>query len=375
MNILERLSTHRKALHPIPELGFECIKTSAYIEAQLQALGYTTQRYAKTGVVAHKQGKSNRCIAFRSDMDGLPIHEESDYAYPSLHPCTMHACGHDGHMSTLLSFAELIKEEETDLSVLFIFQPAEEGPGGAQVMIEEGLFEDYPCEAIFGLHLDPSLEMGKIGFVKGEMMASSVELKIHIQGQSAHAASPQEGIDAIFVASQAISAYQSIVSRSLDPKETCVLSLGTIEGGEAQNVIAKSVSMKGTIRAYQDPIFDLALSRLHQIHQGLEAMYGVKIQMEAIRTYPAVINDAKLFRLIYSNFEASKSKRIPKMMFAEDFSDYQKVIPGLFVMLGIKDEYAVFPLHHAKFNFREEALLTGVDYYRSVLDIYSKLSD
>ncbi len=371
MTRLDFLTKHRRALHQIPELGLECELTAQYLEKQLQSFGYQTKRYAKTAVIAFKQGKVNQAIAFRSDTDALPIPENSGVDFVSKHKGCMHACGHDAHMSMVLRLAYELKDEDLNKSVLFVFQPGEEGPGGARVLVEEGLFNDYDVEAIFGLHVYHGVESGKIALVDGPMMASSDELIITVEGKSAHAAAPQDGIDAILASTHLIQAYQSIVSRTLNPLDTCVLTIGTIEGGEAQNVLAGQVKMTGTIRAFSEDVFEIAEKRLAEINSGIEQMFNVKVSADIKRTYPPVINPHDLFEKVNVALNPNDVVYLKPMMFAEDFSFYQKAIPGFFAMVGING-YGTgdYPLHHAKFNLDERSLETGVEYYQRIIDTF-----
>lgn len=374
MEALDFFVTHRRALHQIPELGFECEQTALYLEKQLQSWGYTTFRLAKTGVIAVKQGREKGAIGFRSDIDALPVTEETNLAFSSKTKGNMHACGHDGHMSILLRFAY-----ETSLlpsfkkSLVFVFQPAEEGPGGAKVLIEENLIDRFSIEMMFGLHVYPNLKAGQLGLVDGPMMASSMEFIIDLNGKSAHAASPHESLDAMVAQAMLIQAYQSIPSRSVDPLDTCVLTVGTIHGGEAQNVIAKNIQLKGTVRAFSEDVFSVVEKRMIDIHEGIELSTGVKIKAQMNRTYPAVINDSSLYQDVKRLLDPSKVVLLRPMMFAEDFSYYQKAVPGFFVMMGIQtDTNGKYPLHHAMFDFDESVLKTGSDYFMTLANHFAQ---
>ncbi len=373
MNRLDFLKTHRQALHQIPELGLECELTATYLEKQLHSFGYTTKRYAKTAVIAFKQGKVNQAIAFRSDTDALPIKEATSHNFKSKHQGHMHACGHDAHMSMVLRLAYELKDEDLEKSILFVFQPGEEGPGGARILVQEGLFEDYNVEAIFGLHVYYGVESGKIGLVNGPMLASSDEVLIEVTGKSAHAAAPHDGIDAILASTHLIQAYQSIVSRTLNPLDTCVLTIGTIEGGEAQNILAGQVKMTGTIRAFTEDVFELAERRVSEINEGIEKSFGVKVKAQLNRTYPPVNNPQDLFDKVKASLNEDDYVILQPMMFAEDFSFYQEAIPGFFAMLGINGYGSgQYPLHHAQFDLDERSLETGVEYYKKIVDTFAR---
>lgn len=373
MERLEFLETHRRNLHQIPELGLECELTATYIEKQLHSFGYETKRYAKTAVIAFKQGEVDLALAFRSDTDALPINEANHHEYVSHHSGHMHACGHDAHMSMLLRLADELKDEKLHKSILFIFQPGEEGPGGARVLIEEGLFKDYEVEAIFGLHVYHALEAGQIGLIDGPMLAMSGEVIVNVEGKGAHAAAPHDGIDAILASSQLIQAYQSIVSRNVNPLETCVLTIGTIHGGEAQNILAGHVQMTGTIRAFDEDLFQYVEKRMEEIGQGVALSQNVKVTTIIKRTYPPVVNPHHLYEMVKNALDKDDYTLLKPMMFAEDFSFYQQVLPGFFAMIGINGYgKGQFPLHHPEFDLDEKALVNGVKYYKAIVDKYAR---
>jgi amidohydrolase len=359
---------HRRTLHQIPELAFDLFKTHAYVKDILVSLGYEIEVLAQTGIVAVKRGTTKDFVAFRSDMDALPVTEQTGVEFASTHPGAMHACGHDGHMSMLLGFAEYISTKTIEQSVLLIFQPAEEGPGGAKVMIEEGLFERYDIKRIYGFHVYPELEEGVVGLVDGPMMPQNAEFDLVVRGRSAHGAQPHKGIDAIVAASQFVQTTQTIVSRTTHSHQSAVVTIGTIEGGEARNIIAGSVSMSGTIRAFDPPTYELIKQRLREIAKGIEQTFGVTIELDIVDYYPPVINDSILVKEVSSLFQLNESQMIEPMMFSEDFAFYQQHVPGCFMMLGTKNEAKGFtaPLHNNQFNFTDEVLLQGVEAYRRI---------
>lgn len=359
---------HRRSLHQIPELAFDLYKTHEYVKNALVSYGLEIKVYAKTGIVAAVKGQTDDYIAFRSDMDALPVSEQTGVSFASTHPGAMHACGHDGHMSILLGFAEWLSTKQLHQSVLLIFQPAEEGPGGAKVMIDEGLFQDFNVKSIFGFHVYPELEEGLIGLVEGPMMPQNAEFDITITGLSAHGAQPHKGIDAIVAASQLVQAYQSIVARSTHALQAAVVTIGTIGGGEARNIIAGEVKLSGTIRAYDPATYELIKSRMHEICSGIESMYGVSIDNQIVDYYPPVINDKGLVTTVASSLDSSKYRYVEPMMFSEDFAFYQQVVPGCFMMLGTMNEAKGYtaPLHNNKFNFTDEVLMNGIETYQAL---------
>lgn len=369
--LLETLTQTRRDLHQIPELGFDLPKTSAYVQNALKVMGYDPIVMAQSAVIAVKPGKSEDAISFRADMDALMVSEQTGQAYASTHPGQMHACGHDAHMAMLLAFAQSVaKKPPFNHTLVFVFQPAEEGPGGAKVLVEEGLIERFNIKKIFGMHVFPGLDEGIIGLADGPMMAQSLELDITIHGKSAHAAEPDQGIDAMVAAAQLILAYQSIVSRNVDPLETAVVTLGTIQGGEAPNIIPKTVRLTGTARGFSPTVMALLRRRMTEINEGIAKASGCTIQAILTDTYPAVINDSALFASLKGHLTCPIVIVKPKM-FAEDFSYYQQKVPGLFAMLGTRNQALkmTHPIHSAKFDLDEKALVTGVDFYTQVLSI------
>lgn len=359
----------RRRLHKVPEIGFQEVQTSKIIKEYLTKFGYECITVAKTGVIAIKKGKENSTIAFRSDMDALQIEEKTGVDFQSQNKGFMHACGHDAHMTILIGFAEYMsKLENLNKNIMFIFQPAEESPGGAKVIVEEGVLKTYNVESIFGLHVYPELDEGKIGLTSGAMMAQNAEINITINSKSSHGAMPHLGIDGIYVASQLIQSYQSVISRNIDPLESAVITLGKITGGDVRNIIANKVSIEGTVRAFNSKIFNQIRNRLVEINKGLEEMFKVDINFDFIEFYPAVINDEKLFNLVKNNLCDDEYEVIKPIMTAEDFSYYQKEIPGLFMMLGTRNlqKGYVHPLHSCYFNFDENVLEKGVYLYINI---------
>lgn len=357
----------REYLHSIPETGFNEVKTSQFIKDELKKIGFEVNSIAKTGVIGYRKGKTTKkAIAFRADMDALEVLEETGLSYASKEKGKMHACGHDGHMSILLGFAMyLSKFKEIERDVVLIFQPAEEGPGGAKVILNEGLLEKYNIDCIFGLHILPDLEEGKIGVKSGSLMAATGEFDIIIKSKGGHGAMPHTAIDGIYVASQLINGYQSIVSRNIEPIEGAVVTIGKIEGGKARNIIADEIKMEGTIRAFDSEVYNIIKKRMKDINEGLEKMYSVDIDMRIRDMYPAVVNDEELYNILKEVLEEKEIIEMKPMMISEDFSFYQKEIPGLFFMLGSRNEKLgyTYPLHNAHFNFNEEILTKGVKVY------------
>ncbi len=368
-DLREKVIKHRIELHRFPESGFCEYKTSNYIINQLEEIGYKTKRVASTGVIAFKKGLENESVAFRADIDGLKVTEKTNISYSSQIDGFMHACGHDGHTAILLGFAEYIfKMNYLKKGILFIFQPAEENPGGAEEIVKEGIFETYNVKAVFGLHIYPELEQGKIGLRAGAMTAQSGEFDIAIKGKSGHGAMPHKANDALVSAVQLINSYQTIVSRNINPLDSCVITIGTIKGGELRNIIPENIVLEGTIRTFSQEVYKIIKERMNTINKGLMEMFDVKVEIVFRDMYPPVIND----RDIYNMFGKSSLKEhiieIDPMMIAEDFSYYQQKVPGIFFMLGSKNVKLGFinPLHSSKFNFDNELLIDGLRIYDEI---------
>lgn len=365
-HIIESMDLHRKELHKIPELGLEEFKTYKYVTDVLRALGYETEMTAGTGVLAYKKGSDpKKTVAFRCDMDALTIDEKSECEYKSTHQGRMHACGHDGHMAIMLGFAEYLCKIKTNDNILMIFQPGEESPGGARIIVEEGVLERYGVDCVFGLHIFPTIEEGKVGIKPGPQMATAAELDIRINGKSAHGAMPQNGADSICAAANLISTYQTIISRSISPLEPAVITLGKINGGSARNILAESVKISGTIRTFSKEVLDIVRRRIGEINEGVEKSFGVDIDCNILEMYPPVVNDEKLFELVKSSLSDDDYIISQALMTAEDFSYYQQEVPGFFFLLGSKNEEKgyVHPLHNSRFDFDSNVLETGLSTY------------
>src|SRR5690554_6847757 len=350
--MVDKLTQYRRELHQIPELGFDLEQTYKYVKAKLESFGYEPITYAKTGLVAVKKGKDKKSIGFRADMDALPVTEVLDIPFKSKFEGRMHACGHDGHTAMLLGFAEYVAQlENVNQTIVFIFQPAEEGLGGAKVMIEEGVLKDHHVKSIFGLHVFPGLDEGKVGIISGPMLARNAEFDFYIDGISAHGAQPQQGKDAVLAASAFVVGLNQIVSRYIDPLEPAVITTGTIQGGEARNIIAGHVKVSGTMRAFDDQTFEMMKSKMLDTAKAIELQYGVKIKDAIVDYYPAVHNDDLLFKVVESALDKDEIVYIKPYTFSEDFAFYQKEVPGIFSFIGsknIKKDF-IYPLHNNKF--------------------------
>ncbi|RBP63844.1 hippurate hydrolase [Alkalibaculum bacchi] len=374
INLKSEAIAVRRYLHTIPEEGFKEYKTSEYIYNYLSNLGIKTiEKVATTGIIAFFPGESkDETIAFRADMDGLSIDEENAWEYVSTHKGMMHGCGHDGHMTILLLMAKYMVENHIapKKNVLLIFQPAEEGPGGAEVIVKEGILQKYKVKKIYGCHIMPTVEEGTIGCKSGPLMAQTAEFYINIKGKSGHAAVPHKSIDAIMISAQLINALNNIISRNIDPIETTLFSIGTINGGSRVNVVAGEVHLSGTMRAFDEETFNLIEKRLIEIVNGYEKAFDCSIECKVIRMYPPVINEPQMYQEFLSYLGDIPYKEVPPMMIAEDFSFYQREVPGVFFYLGSKNEEKdyVYGLHHSKFNFNERILLRAVELYARIIE-------
>lgn len=371
-NMVEELRQMRRDLHKIPELGLKEYKTSAYIREKLTSFGITElETWLETGVVAVIRGKGKgQAVAFRADMDALPVTEQTGCDFTSEHVGCMHACGHDGHVTVLLGFAKYLQEHKDELEndVVLIFQPAEEGPGGAQLLVDAGLFEKHPVRCIIGCHIFPQVPQGKVACRKGAMMARNGEVDVHIYGESAHGAQPQLGHDAVLAAGAVITGLHTILSRNVSPLDSGVLTFGAIHGGEACNIIAKEVKLEGTMRAFSDEAYETMTKRVQEAAAGIAAGYGCKGEAVFRHMYRVVDNDPKLVELL-QEVAGDAYEETPPYMLAEDFSLYLQKVPGMFFFLGSgnAEKGYTHSLHSAQFQFDEEILALGVETYAKLL--------
>src|SRR5690554_1603644 len=262
--MVNKMEKYRRDLHQIPEIGFELYKTHEYVKNVLIKLGFKINIYAKTGIVVIKEGKSKETYAYRADMDALLIEEKTNVSFASNHEGKMHACGHDGHTAMLLGFAEYVsKLKDNYYTIMLIFQPAEEGPGGAKIMIEEGIFNNYNIKGIFGLHVAPFINEGIYGLKNGLMLAANAEFEIEIEGVSAHGATPNAGIDTIIAGSNLVVQLNNIVSRFINPINPGVVSVGNIKGGTAKNIISDHTYIAGSVRAFDVETYNTIKNKIN----------------------------------------------------------------------------------------------------------------
>ena len=369
----------RRDIHAHPELRFEETRTSDLVAQKLSDWGLeVTRGLGGTGVVGTlKHGKSKRAVGLRADMDALPIQETNDFAHRSTHDGKMHACGHDGHMAMLLAAAKYLAEARSlDGTVHFIFQPAEEGGAGAQRMIDDGLFERFPCDAVFGMHNWPGLKVGEFGVAGGPVMASSNEFEIKVLGKGAHAAMPHLGIDPVFIAVQIVNGLQGIITRVKKPIDSAVLSVTMIQAGEATNVIPESAKISGTVRTFSDEVTSLVESQMKRIVQMTCAAHGADAKFEFRRNYPPTVNDmdeAEFAATVMDDIVGSGNvvRNIEPTMGAEDFAFMLKVKAGAYVFIGNGDGTHRVPghglgpcmLHNPSYDFNDELIPLGATYW------------
>ena len=367
----------RQALHRIPELGFEVFETHAFVlRALSKARPDRVDILAGTGIKAvYMVPGARETIALRADMAGIPTTELTGMAYASTHEGSMHGCGHDGHMTMLLLAAQLIHQNRDKLkyNVVLLFQPAEEGKGGARNMIAEGALENPRVDRIYGLHLWPDVAPGKLGVRWGPMMAQTCEFDMLVHGKSAHGASPQMGVDAIVCAAALITLLQTAITRNVDPHQDTLLTIGKIRGGVAHNVIADEVTLSGTLRVFSPAVFEQLRARIMAMIKGLAVATGAEFEFRELMHYPCVNNPRPLVEDFYTYLDdMADVELVEPVMAAEDFAYYQQHIPGLFVFLGVQGGRNTQPLHNCRFDFDEENLLPGVELYGRLLGIFHK---
>jgi amidohydrolase len=382
-SLRSKLIATRRDFHMHPELSNREERTARVVAGQLRALGFDEVRtnVARHGIVALLKGaKPGPVVAVRADMDALPINETIDVPYKSLVPGVKHACGHDAHTTVELGVAEILSHMRGQIhgTVKFLFQPAEEGApgdeeGGAPLMIKEGALENPRPMAIFGLHATPEVETGQIGFRAGPSQASSDGFSITIHGKMSHAAAPQKGIDTIVVAAECVSALQSIRSRRIDTFEPVVMTIGTIHGGNRQNILAQEVKMTGTVRTFSEEARARVEQLMRETLAGVTAAYGARFDMQYNRGTMVVYNDPKLVEESLPSIRRAVGEtnvfEVPKRMGAEDFCFYEEVVPGFFLRLGSgnKEKGITAEGHTPEFDIDEECLVVGVKVMANVV--------
>lgn len=367
-SIESEIIKYRRELHQIPEVGLFLPKTKEYLMIELKKLNLKVKEYKSCSGLSVVIGKEGKTIGIRSDMDALPIQEETDLPFSSKNG-NMHACGHDGHMAMILGVAKTLKKFEDKINgrVKIIFQPGEERDGGAKLLVEEGVLEDPKVDIIIGIHngnFIDGIESGFIGLYKGPFMASIDRFKIKILGKGSHGATPHKSIDSVYIASQIVISLQEIISREIDVFKPSVISIGKIDGGKAYNVIPDFVEIEGTVRTLNNEIRKYIRKRIEEITKGITKSFRANYEFEYIFGYPPVINDEKLTDLFYDivkeviNEEKIVFLKNPTMV-GEDFSYYTKNIPGLYLYLSSIPSKEFYPHHNPKFDLDEKTLFIG----------------
>ena len=368
---LAELTAQRRDIHAHPELAFDEYRTADLVASELTRHGLEVHRgIARTGVVGVlKAGTSPRMIGLRADMDALPLAELNEFPHHSRHPGKMHACGHDGHTAMLLGAARhLAAHPDFDGTVVFIFQPAEESEGGAAVMIEDGLFERFPVDAVYGLHNWPGLSVGEMAVMPGPVMAGTCTFEIGVRGHGCHAAMPHQGVDAIVAGAQLVQALQTVVSRNLHPCESAVVSVTQFHAGEAWNVIPEEVVLRGTIRSFKAEVQEQVERAIERLCSGIAAANGAQIGVCFDHRYPPTVNspaEARFCQEVAASVlgeERVLTDALPSMG-AEDFAYMLREKPGCYVWLGNGPGTGGCTLHNPHYDFNDELLSLGVNYW------------
>ena len=383
-DLQSQLVQWRRGFHQRPELAFQEKLTSNFVINKLEEWGIPHQTgIAQTGVAAVIEGeKPGKVLGIRADMDALPIEEENQVPYRSQHEGIMHACGHDGHTAIALGTAYYLWQHRQDISgtIKIIFQPAEESPGGAKPMIEEGVLKNPDVEAIIGLHLWNNLPLGTIGVKDGPLMAAVELFKCQIQGKGGHGAMPQQTTDAVVVSSQIVNALQTIVSRNVDPTNSAVVTVGELKAGSAMNVIADSAYLSGTVRYFDASLENYIGQRVEDIIAGICQSHGASYDLDYWRIYPPVINDSRvadLVRSVANTIVETPTGVVPECetMGGEDMAFFLEQVPGCYFFLGSANpELGLnYPHHHPRFDFDETALGMGVEMFVRCVEQLSSL--
>ncbi len=368
---LDELTAIRHDIHAHPELGFEEERTSDIVAAKLAEFGCEVHRgLATTGVVGTiRRGNSLRAIGLRADMDCLPMQEQNDFAHRSVHDGKMHGCGHDGHTTMLLGAARhLAQTRNFDGTVHFIFQPGEEGHGGGRVMVEQGLFEKFPCDAVFAMHNKPGIPIGHMATKPGPLLAATDRFDIHVKGRGVHAAYPHGGVDPFVAGAQIVTALQAIVSRNIDPIDSAVVTIGFMKGGTAYNVIPDELHIGGTVRSFRPETQELIERRMGEIIRGTASAAGATAEFNYRRGYPPTVNhvdEAHFAADVAAEVcgDGHVNRTVAPSLGGEDFSYMLRAVPGAMVWLGNGSGEGGCFLHNARYDFNDTALPYGVSFF------------
>jgi amidohydrolase len=367
------ITAWRRDLHAHPELLYDVHRTAASVAERLKSFGCdeVVAGIGRTGVVgvirgSKGQGAPGKVVGLRADMDALPIQEAGDHPYKSTVPGKMHACGHDGHTAMLLGAARYLAETRNFAgTAVVIFQPAEEGGGGARTMVQDGLMDRFKIEEVYGMHNFPGLPVGEFAIRTGPLMASADRITIEIEGKGGHAARPHLSVDTVLVGAQIINQIQSIVSRNVDPLQAAVVSICVFQAGTTDNVIPQTALLRGTARSLVPPVRDLLEQRLHEVVEGTARLYGAKAKLTYRRDYPVTRNHERQAAFASSvAAEVVGRERVdidtPPVMGAEDFSFMLEARPGAFIFVGNGDSAG---LHHPAYDFNDEVIPVGTSYW------------
>lgn len=371
---LPEMTELRHQIHSNPETGFEEKATSAIVGKLLREWGYELSHLAGTGIVATlKAGEGKKTLGLRADMDALPVNEQTGLPYASKNAGKMHACGHDGHTSSLLTAARyLARTKQFSGTLHLIFQPAEEGLGGARRMVDEGIFDKFPCDAIFGYHNVPGIPAGNFCFIPGAATAASDRARIIIKGKSGHGAQPETAIDPIVVGAAIVSSLQTIVSRNVSPLQSAVVTVASFHAGEAYNIIPATAELKLTIRSYDEKIRNLLEKRIREIVEFQANVFGAKCEIDYFRLNPACENDKTLTEFARRVAEEAFGKeaieeRSQPFTFSEDFSYMLQKKQGCYLFIGNGN---TANLHSDHYNFNDELLLRASTYWVRLVESY-----
>lgn len=378
----------RRHLHANPELALQEEKTSDYVAQKLEEWGIEIHRgIAKTGIVGVLHGQSRgqndghngnqgKAIGIRADMDALPMSELNDFDHKSTNAGRMHACGHDGHTTMLLGAAKYLSETRNfDGTVYFIFQPAEEDIGGGRIMVEEGLFDRFPMEAVYGLHNMPGIPAGEIALREGPTMACADTFDVVVTGKGGHAAMPQFAVDSIIVATQIVQAYQSIVSRAVDPIESAVVSVTQFHAGDAYNVLPQEAKICGTVRTFKPEVRARVRKAMEDMAKSISIAHGAEASFEYHEGYPALVNDAshtEKAAVIAKKLvgEDKVHEGMPPMMGGEDFSYMLEAKAGTYIFLGngVEGEKGGVSVHHPEYDFNDDISPVGASFWAELVE-------
>lgn len=372
----DEMTQWRRDLHRHPELGFAEHRTAEFVASQLESFGIQVHRnIGKTGVVGVlKVGNETDAIGLRADMDALPILEENQFAHCSTHQGRMHACGHDGHTAMLLGAAKYLSQSKNFRGqVNFIFQPAEEGIGGARAMIADGLFDQFPCDVLFAMHNATGMRLGEFGASPGTCTAAGAFFDIEIRGVGGHGAFPDLSIDPIIIACELVNAMQSVVARNVRPADPAVLSITQLHAGDAYNVIPSTARLGGTVRTFSLGVMELIERRVRALANGIALAHDAKISVDFRTIFHPVVNDAAAASFAGDVCDelvgsANVKRSLPPGTGSEDFSFMLEKVPGCYLLVGNKDSTHQAPVHNPGYDFNDEALVYGASFFAAAVE-------